>query len=998
MRLRTLGGIYVATEAGELITGAATQRRLLALLAALAVAGDRGYSREKLAALLWPEVEEDRARHSLTQALYGARRALGLDDLFLSGGDIRLNRQHLRSDVQDLEEALEQGDLERVVALYTGPFADGFFLPGSGQFEQWISAQRSRLEDQVVAALDRLARRAEEAGQLRDALDWRKRLAAIRPLDTSAAVALMTTLANAGDRAGALQHARLHETLLREELGLAPEPSVTALVARLRESADWMESPRPVALDDPGPESGRGIAAAGESEPGRERLTTASDWTGTHRPNPESTESGPVLLRAAPRGSAAIALPGRVRHLRWWWAVPAVGLILAMLFLLRRQPGPVPAASPPPLDQRVVVAPFRVAGASGSLAYLREGMVELLSARLADDSSARSVDAGAVLAAWRANGLGSPTDAPRASIVALARGLGAERVVIGSVVGGTSRLVLTATVVETSSSLATGRVTVEGPADSLTALVDRLAGRLLVLGAGEEASLSDRTTESLSALRAFLAGQAAFRRASYPVAIRNYEDALRLDSTFALAAVQLARAADRVHALEPLTRGLALAWREREALDARARSLLTALAGPAYPLPSDGAAQVDAWERLIDLTPDRAESWFELGARLLQEGPAAGLPDAHDRGAQALRRALLLDGEHGAARELLAAVTRDSANVASTDSALPLAPFLAWQAAFDQGDSAALGRLRRGLADLGPRNLRAIAVAAQLDAPSPEDARLALQQLRARATRLDERLDAALGDHALALNQGRPQDALAATERLAQMQPGAHIQLRLRVLDALYGDGDPVAAAAAAVALRRFAVVRASAEPATRALQLADACVLAQWQLRQADTTGVRRTIAWLREDPLEAASLAPPVAAGPLACAELLQAGLAVVLAQPDASRLVARLDSLAFTAGVSGDAVTYAPGLIARLHDRLGDARGALDAVRRRDVHAGWPRYAATQLRQEGRYALEVGAAEEAGAAFRRYLALRTQPDSSLRQQVEEVRGRLTAAGGRR
>ena len=150
LSLRTLGGLYVANEDGEPIAGAVTQRRVLALLAVLAVAGDRGVTRDKLLALLWPEADAERARHSLTQAVYSARRALGIEDLFLPGSDLRLNPERVRSDVQELEAAVESGDLERAARLYQGPFADGFFLAGSAEFEQWSSMQRARLEDRIA--------------------------------------------------------------------------------------------------------------------------------------------------------------------------------------------------------------------------------------------------------------------------------------------------------------------------------------------------------------------------------------------------------------------------------------------------------------------------------------------------------------------------------------------------------------------------------------------------------------------------------------------------------------------------------------------------------------------------------------------------------------------------------------------------------------------------------------------------------------------------------
>ena len=66
IRLRTFGSVYLADD-GKLLSGAAGQRRLLAILSVLAVAGERGITRDKLLALLWPEGEPDKARHALTQ-------------------------------------------------------------------------------------------------------------------------------------------------------------------------------------------------------------------------------------------------------------------------------------------------------------------------------------------------------------------------------------------------------------------------------------------------------------------------------------------------------------------------------------------------------------------------------------------------------------------------------------------------------------------------------------------------------------------------------------------------------------------------------------------------------------------------------------------------------------------------------------------------------------------------------------------------------------------
>ena len=62
LRLSTFGGLSLTGESGP-VTGAATQRRKLALLAVLATGGERGVSRDRLLALFWPDSNAEHARH-----------------------------------------------------------------------------------------------------------------------------------------------------------------------------------------------------------------------------------------------------------------------------------------------------------------------------------------------------------------------------------------------------------------------------------------------------------------------------------------------------------------------------------------------------------------------------------------------------------------------------------------------------------------------------------------------------------------------------------------------------------------------------------------------------------------------------------------------------------------------------------------------------------------------------------------------------------------------
>ncbi|HEX9935915.1 MAG TPA: BTAD domain-containing putative transcriptional regulator, partial [Longimicrobium sp.] len=233
LRIHTFGALAVRSG-DRAMAGAAAQPRRLAVLAVLARAGGRGVTRDKLLALLWPDSPEEPARRALAQALYALRRDLGSDEAFLGTRDVRLNPEVIASDVGDFEAALADGDPERAVGVYAGPFLDGFRVPALDEFDRWVETERAALALRFAEALEALAERAAAAGDHAGAVAWWRRLAGADPLSARVAVRLMRALDAAGDRAGALQHARIHESLVDAHLGLPPSPEVTALADRLR--------------------------------------------------------------------------------------------------------------------------------------------------------------------------------------------------------------------------------------------------------------------------------------------------------------------------------------------------------------------------------------------------------------------------------------------------------------------------------------------------------------------------------------------------------------------------------------------------------------------------------------------------------------------------------------------------------------------------------------------------------------------------------------------
>jgi DNA-binding SARP family transcriptional activator len=232
LQLRTFGGLSLS-RGEENLTGAVTQRRRLAILALIAVAGEAGMSRDKLLAYLWPETAEERARHVLNQLLYAQRRQAGGEALFVGRKTLHLNPVVIQTDVGMFEQALEQGELEQAVALYRGPFLDGFFLKDSAEFERWVSAQRERYARRCLSALIALGRGSTLAGEQRAAVEWWRQAAELDPLDSAVVLGLLEALMAAGDRAGLLREARRHEALLRSELGVVPDRRITDLVRSL---------------------------------------------------------------------------------------------------------------------------------------------------------------------------------------------------------------------------------------------------------------------------------------------------------------------------------------------------------------------------------------------------------------------------------------------------------------------------------------------------------------------------------------------------------------------------------------------------------------------------------------------------------------------------------------------------------------------------------------------------------------------------------------------
>lgn len=251
IEFRFLGGTTVSRD-GEPLSGPASRRHPLALLALLSIAPSLTLSREKAIGLLWPDVDEGIGRNRLTSILHPLRRALGSQTLNSVGSAIRLDAQSVDCDVWLFRSHLARADANAAVASYHGTFLDGFFLEGSSLFNERIDVERQRLHRQWWEAVQSLAEGAEEAARLREASHWWQTLAAEDPLDSSIAMRLLRCLAAAGSHREALRAGQIHRECLRQELDIEPDAEFLELLDRLRSTSLVRHSPIATADQRPG--------------------------------------------------------------------------------------------------------------------------------------------------------------------------------------------------------------------------------------------------------------------------------------------------------------------------------------------------------------------------------------------------------------------------------------------------------------------------------------------------------------------------------------------------------------------------------------------------------------------------------------------------------------------------------------------------------------------------------------------------------------------------
>jgi DNA-binding SARP family transcriptional activator len=292
--LRLLGTLDLRGPDGRDLHVALAQPKRFALLAYLAAATPAGFQRrDRLVALLWPELDQEHARTALRKGVHALRSVLGETAVAGRGNEELGLAGLIRCDSVEFERAVDEHRLEDALALYRGDLLEGFFISGAPEFERWLERERPRLRSRAAGAAWTLAQQRENQGDSLGALRLARRAMALSPDDETAVRRLIALLDRLGDRAGALHAYESFARQLQEDFAAEPSAETRSLIDAVRQ---------------------RVVAAGGRTIPPSEWAPPGPASGATAFPPPVHRRVG---LRAA--AVALVVLGAGAWSARYWW-------------------------------------------------------------------------------------------------------------------------------------------------------------------------------------------------------------------------------------------------------------------------------------------------------------------------------------------------------------------------------------------------------------------------------------------------------------------------------------------------------------------------------------------------------------------------------------------------------------------------------------------------------------------------------------------------------
>jgi DNA-binding SARP family transcriptional activator len=221
--IRLLGGFGLSGPHGRVEVPPAGQR----LVAYLAIQG-HPVRRSTVAAAIWPDVDETRARANLRSTLsrlgalapvvHATAASLGIaPDVVVDVEDLQRHVTGVRSGEPGSTGGRHGFDLE--------------LLPGWE--EEWVALERERFRQLELHLLDDVVNASVTDGRHGDGVDAALRAIRLDPWRESSHAGLLRALLAGGNRAAALAHFRRFSAQMREELGLPPSRDLLDVVGEI---------------------------------------------------------------------------------------------------------------------------------------------------------------------------------------------------------------------------------------------------------------------------------------------------------------------------------------------------------------------------------------------------------------------------------------------------------------------------------------------------------------------------------------------------------------------------------------------------------------------------------------------------------------------------------------------------------------------------------------------------------------------------------------------
>ncbi len=222
--------------------------KLVALICLLVLNSKREMSRDRLAAYLWPDSDEEAARYNMRYNLWKVKKFIpphpeGQSFIRTMKDSCRINEKYpfqcdkLCIDGFDSHSPKSVEELLKLKELFKGDFLEGLYLKNCNEFNEIILFERVVCQTKQIEIMKRLIQLYEETEQSEEELQILQEMMAIEPYNENFVYRILNIYKSTGNRAAAINYYRIFESKLRRELNIAPNNELKLLYRTVAEDS-----------------------------------------------------------------------------------------------------------------------------------------------------------------------------------------------------------------------------------------------------------------------------------------------------------------------------------------------------------------------------------------------------------------------------------------------------------------------------------------------------------------------------------------------------------------------------------------------------------------------------------------------------------------------------------------------------------------------------------------------------------------------------------------